>query len=107
MVERSLSMREAPGSIPGLSSVTWWRNGSAFDSRSKGWGFDSLSRHVFTLSPHSSYSSARHVLYFKLLEKFLVKFAILRFFVRDRLPGPSPRVISLINFRIKLKASLN
>ena len=26
--------------------VTWWRNGSAFDSRSKGWGFDSLSRHA-------------------------------------------------------------
>ena len=26
--------------------VTWWRNGSAFDSRSKGWGFDSLSRHT-------------------------------------------------------------
>ena len=24
--------------------MTWWRNGSAFDSRSKGWGFDSLSR---------------------------------------------------------------
>ena len=23
----------------------WWRNGSAFDSRSKGWGFDSLSLH--------------------------------------------------------------
>jgi hypothetical protein len=32
--------------------VTWWRNGSAFDSRSKGWGFDSLSRHAaLFLSP--------------------------------------------------------
>ena len=28
----------------GHTSATWWRNGSAFDSRSKGWGFDSLSR---------------------------------------------------------------
>ena len=29
--------------------LTWWRNGSAFDSRSKGWGFDSLSRQAQVL----------------------------------------------------------
>ena len=28
-----------------IRTVEWWRNGSAFDSRSKGWGFDSLSLH--------------------------------------------------------------
>ena len=26
--------------------LTSWRNGSAFDSRSKGWGFDSLRGHM-------------------------------------------------------------
>ena len=43
-VSPSLSVRGA-----GCSRIlaTWWRNGSAFDSRSKGWGFDSLSRHKF------------------------------------------------------------
>ena len=33
-------------SAPHSNKPTWWRNGSAFDSRSKGWGFDSLSRHT-------------------------------------------------------------
>ena len=33
--------------LSGASNRTSWRNGSAFDSRSKGWGFDSLRGHVF------------------------------------------------------------
>ena len=30
--------------------MTLWRNGSAFDSRSKGWGFDSLQGQLFCFS---------------------------------------------------------
>ncbi|KAK6752341.1 hypothetical protein RB195_003641 [Necator americanus] len=38
-----------------LNCETAWRNGSAFDSRSKGWAFDPLSGQEFCTRPKTTY----------------------------------------------------